>query len=312
MRPPHYKQRGVALISVLLVFALITLLATDMLAVNFKDIKKNNNYQQSRQSFHYALGAEQLARQYLHRDYKSNKNIDSLTDSWAQDFDQFNIQQGQMSLRIVDLQGRFNLNNVYDLATKKPDSQQLNFYKRLEQQLTIRPSASGSLLDWIDADNKVSSGGAEDNNYTGKTSPYLSANQLLFDQSELRLVEGIDYPDYIELKQHIATLPGSTKLNLNTAKAEVIKAYAQSLTNADVKLIEQIQQQGGLDSVEDWLARPFGSKLSTAKDYFSVTTEYFEVTIESNYDGRLVKFTSTLYRDAKDGSIQLLKRSIDQ
>ena len=313
MRPISLsKERGVALISVLLVFALVAILAADMLAVNFKDLKKTNNQLQSRQAFYYALGAEQLARQYLYRDYERDKKIDGLKDLWAAEFDAFNIHNGQMTIRIHDLQGRFNLNNLYDSKNNKPESQQLSFYKNLEQQLSIRPSTGAAITDWLDKDSKVLSGGAEDNAYSNIGGGYLAANNPLVDVSELRLIDGMDYKAYSDLKPYVSTLPAVTKVNLNTAESYVLKAIAKDLNSSDLKQIAQLQKQGGYNTVAEWLSKPFGAKLNSYKQYFTVSSDYFEVSIKSIYDGRLAIFNSTLYRDPKDGSIQLLKRHIDQ
>ena len=81
------RQRGIALISVLLVFALATVIASEIIARNALDIRKTANYLNSQQAYYYALSGEAYARQLLYRDFSEANGSapsDALTDDWAQ------------------------------------------------------------------------------------------------------------------------------------------------------------------------------------------------------------------------------------
>jgi general secretion pathway protein K len=315
---PQSSQCGVALISVLLVFALIAILAADMLALSYRDIKKTHNQIKSRQSHLYALGGEQLARQLLYRDYQQDPSTiaeeksDNINDIWAVALDSFNINEGKMTLSIEDLQGRFNLNAVYDNQKKQVNNEYLAAYQQLEQQLGVKPNISAALIDWIDTNKTVMRNGGEDSAYTSKESPYLTANAPLFDSSELRLIDGMGFDAYQALRKHVSTLPNDAKINFNTATQKVLKAVAPRLSRAELSQIFKTQHSGGFTTLEEWFQQPYGGKIKDKEAFFSVFSEYFEVKIKSLYDGRLAQLSTTLYRNAEDGSIHVIKRKIDQ
>ncbi|MDY0007561.1 MAG: type II secretion system protein GspK, partial [Spongiibacteraceae bacterium] len=57
-----------ALISVLLIFALVVILASDIASRQYLDTRSTANLLGMRQAEYYALGAEEWARQMLYRD----------------------------------------------------------------------------------------------------------------------------------------------------------------------------------------------------------------------------------------------------
>ena len=69
------RQRGIALITVLLVFALAAIIASDVASRIYRDIRKTSNLINSKQAYHYALAGEQFARQILFRDYRDEKEL---------------------------------------------------------------------------------------------------------------------------------------------------------------------------------------------------------------------------------------------
>ncbi|WP_019530142.1 type II secretion system minor pseudopilin GspK [Dasania marina] len=301
------QQQGVALISVLLVFALITVLAADMLAVNYRDIKKTQHQFSSKQAYYYALAGEELARQLLYRDMKKQDGSDGFKDNWAQPLESYQIDQGTMTIELIDLQSRFNINNLLaDSDTINPSYVQA--FKQLQSQLDTNPDITAALLDWLDSNQQLSAGGAEDIAYSNKTRPYVTANQPLYDNTELRLLEGLSYQAYTELAEQVSTLPRGSKINLNTATAKVLKAVLPSLNESELDQIKQLQNQGGLAAIATWLQQPFGHKLKNQAALFSVNSEYFEVQVKSLYDGRVARLSTTLYRNANKSEITTMKR----
>ncbi|MAL93237.1 MAG: general secretion pathway protein GspK, partial [Pseudomonas sp.] len=105
------RQRGVALITVLLVVAIVTVVSGAMVARQQLSIRATSNQLQARQAWHYALGGEALAQAILARDLKGGEPgaaaIDHLLEPWAQPLPAFEIDQGEILVRIEDLAGRF-------------------------------------------------------------------------------------------------------------------------------------------------------------------------------------------------------------
>lgn len=306
------QQQGVALVSVLLVFALITVIASEILAVNYRDIKKTQHQFSSKQAYYYALGGESLARQLLYRDMASSTNkSDGFKDTWAQPLESYNINEGTMTIEIIDLQSRFNINNLLS-SNDAADPVYLQAFKQLQDQLDTQPSIAPALVDWLDSNQQLSAGGAEDLAYSNKTRPYLAANRALYDKTELRLLEGLSYEAYNELVEHVSVLPQGSKINLNTVTGTVLKALVPALSASELSQIEQLQNQGGLERAAAWFNKPFAAKLKSQASLFSVSSEYFEVRVKSLYDGRVALLSTTLHRNANKSEIRIMKRHHDQ
>ncbi len=304
------RERGVALISVLLIFALATVIASEIMSRNYRDIRKTANLINGKQAYHYALSGEQFARQILYRDATVNTS-DNLLDNWAVKFDTFDIENGSMTIDIIDLQGRFNINNlvasngaINPLAAAQ--------FGRLLSVLNISEDYTPALIDWLDQDNAKTARGAEDDDYL--QSHYLAANSALADRSELLLLKNLGTEDFEKLKNHVVALPkkvkdkefNTTKYNLNTLDAKLTEVLAGS-GSYNSNPISQRQRQGGYDSLSQWLSGE-GAALRNRQAQLATKSEFFEVVVKAIVDQRVSVIRTQLHRDAKDGRITVLKR----
>jgi len=168
-RSMRSEQRGVALITVLLVFALVAVIAAEMLHRSQLNLRSVGNLVETRQAYYYALGGEAYARQVLAKDIlDGHGNVNKLTEPWAQTREQqpFEIDNGQMQIEIDDLQARFNLNSlVNDSGTA------LQAFVRLLNALQLNPNYAYEWKDWVDRDTARSANGAEDAEYEGYLTP---------------------------------------------------------------------------------------------------------------------------------------------
>ncbi len=303
------QQQGVALITVLLVFALAAIITSEVASRNYRDIRKTANLINSKQAYHYALAGEQYARQILYRDYDEDPVSDQLTDSWSDIREIFDIDNGQMTIEISDLQGRFNLNNIVD-AGGRINNQALSDFNQLLEVLDISADYGPQLVDWLDKNTVASIGGAEDDAY--QPLDYLAANQAMGDRSELRLLSDMRFEDYIRLKDYVVALPhqvkdqqiGITKYNINTLAAKMVEA----LSGSGDEGISAIQQRGGYSTVNEWVSSGDIGPLLIARNQLNTQTEFFEIKVTAVYDQRISIIRSQIYRDNNDGSITLLKR----
>ena len=79
----HRGQRGVALVSMLLLVALATVLAAAIVQEQQLVIRAATTHLDRGQARQYALGGEELARQILHKDYLDAPEKDYLGEDWA-------------------------------------------------------------------------------------------------------------------------------------------------------------------------------------------------------------------------------------
>ena len=115
------RQRGVALITVLLIVAMASVAAASLMTLQGFTLHRSTLLLNQQQARLYTLGAEQWAIALLKRDLRNdleqNERVDTLQEDWATIPPSLPVEGGSISGRIEDLQGRFNLNNL--LRTKK-------------------------------------------------------------------------------------------------------------------------------------------------------------------------------------------------
>lgn len=110
------RQVGVALITVLLIVFLASIAATSLAALQQMAIRRSTVLQHQQQARLYALGVERWAMLVLARDRKQNET-DHLGETWASLPPTLPVEGGALSGNLRDLQGRFNLNSLWQPAS---------------------------------------------------------------------------------------------------------------------------------------------------------------------------------------------------
>lgn len=234
------RQRGVAIITAMLVIALGTITMVAISSRQQLDMQRERNEGIIQQARAFGVSGERFAAALLYRDRQDalRENTDSLDDDWAQTIPPVPIDNASIQGCIVDMQGRFNLNNLVNA-----EGVAVGFFvtqlKRLFGELNIDQTKADAVLDWVDSDvNATIPEGAEDDYYTGLESGYRVANAPFVSVSELQLVKGFssaikeESDDYKLLLPHIAALPtvnGPTPINVNTATPEVLASLSDEL-----------------------------------------------------------------------------------
>lgn len=345
-------QRGVAIITAMLVIALGTITMVSVISRQQLDMQRERNEAIIQQARAFGISGERFAAALLYRDFKDGlrENTDSLDDDWAQTIPPIPIDNASIQGCIVDMQGRFNLNNLVD-AEGKPAEFYYNQFKRLLSELNIEQAKAEAVLDWVDEDlNATIPDGAEDDYYTGLDIGYRAANAPFVSVSELQLVKGFssanqdETEDYELLLPHIAALPivdGPTAVNVNTATPEVlaslsdeIKPLAADLSRWDTGAYEDypecedifdLSADDGPDTlvVERDLS-PYESTLLfdqqvdsadsgaavAPKGSYDVRSRYFQVRIDVEAEGIKLSQFSLFERNG-EGKTRVLYRSRD-
>lgn len=221
------KQTGVALVVVLLVVALVSMIATDMTGRLQYELRRSANVFDQQQAQYYALGAEKFAIAILQQNMMDSPHRDYLDQAWARQGLYFPVEGGDLTGVITDANRCFNLNSVVDKNNldyvANINSFAYQSYQRLLGLLALPTGLSDSLVDWIDTDEQVlSMDGAEDLDYQLLSPAYRSANNLIVDVSELRLIRGYTAAVVEKLSPYVCALPeaGYLKLNINTIDSD--------------------------------------------------------------------------------------------
>ncbi|GGZ02586.1 type II secretion system minor pseudopilin GspK [Shewanella fodinae] len=308
------KQRGVALIVVLLVVAIIAVLAVSISGRNQVSVRRTINLAEYDQAYWYAISAEELARKVLKQDLDDSEGRVHLQQYWALANVVFPAEAGQIGGTITDLRSCFNLNALSQATTAKPG--QTETLPLAARQYTALLVALGvdefnaerltyTLKDYLDADTDVSAYGAEDAEYESRKVPYRAANTLMSDRSELRAVLGYSQEIYRKLLPYVCVIPGNNTqiLNVNTVKVEQAPLLAAMLENkisvGEAESIINQRAANGFDKIDDFWQQgsltTIASQDDKLKSSFTVSSKFFLLDGRAKVDDAVFHMQSVLH-----------------
>jgi len=305
------RQSGVALVTALLVVSLAVVAAVAMATRQHVDVRRTGNLLHGEQAYAYALAAESWAKVILRRD-AAESIYDSLAEDWATALPPIAVEGGLVNGRIVDLQGRFNVNNLIETGNN-PSVTDLDYFKRLLTNLDLDAELAPALLDWIDSDFNVTyPGGAEDEVYLLLELPYRAANRPLVSISELRLVNGFTPEVIAALAPHLTALPERTTINANTATPAVLQALHADLTSADVEALINDRGEDGYTDKATLQQHDAFAGLPPLTMGLDITSDWFSVLTDVTVGGGRARLESLLKREVQITKVLSRTRSLHQ
>ncbi len=297
------QQQGVALITMMLIVALVSALLYQMVSQHQLTIARSQQSLGSSRSLAMALGAEAYARQILVGSWveSGSPRFDHLEQPWAQAPAPFEVEGGYLEFAIVDLHANFNLNALHSLESP----QHLTQLQRLLTALGLEPRIAELWKDWVDPDDEVTGFGAEDSQYLIQEPPYRAANNLAADISELRLLHEVDQAQIDQLLPAVGLLPTATQaLNVNTASALSLHAVAPQLSLAQAQALTD-RPRAWADVASAVAEVP---ELNGAQEFLVVQSEFFRIEARAEIDGFRTDLVSIVHRNPETGTILLLSR----
>jgi general secretion pathway protein K len=274
------RQRGVALITAVLMVALATILAVNVIYRGMLDQRRAGTLFALDQAFEVALGAEAWAADVLQRDQQQSQG-DNYAENWAKPLPPLPVEGGTVSGRLTDLQGRFNLNSlVFADGTTNPDAVQR--LARILVSLDLEPGWASTMADWIDEDTQPGfPDGAEDTVYTGQNPPYLAANMPITRASELLSMPGFGPERYAKLKPFVTALPVGTALNVCTAPGIVLDALSENVREFGLNPedLAKRREAGCFPTLNDLRGALGDADYNKVKDSISESSNYFGATV---------------------------------
>jgi general secretion pathway protein K len=238
MRIDRPSERGAALLTVLLLVAVIAVLADTALEKLRLSTRLGGNAVTMDQARAYAYAGETLALSKVTDLLGRDPTRVTLAGDWSGHAIPLPVPGGIAVARVTDGGNCFNLNGL--VVETGPGVYAAYSPARVQFARLIRlvgaPAASADSIaaaasDWIDSDTSPIDQGAEDNDYAGHETPYRTANTLMADPSELRAVAGVTPEIYAKLRPWVCTLPVArpTKINVNTLLPEQAPLFAMLL-----------------------------------------------------------------------------------
>lgn len=302
MSAPRVKARtqgGVALVTVLLIVAVMTALVSRMSlsAMVWRRQVENGT------ALTQAIQGTRAAQIWVGNILESDTNgYDAPDEDWAQPLPPIPVAWGHLTGWIEDMQGRFNLNNLIN-SEGEQNGMAVQQFLRLLSSLELPPGIAEAAIDWIDPDGSTAGvNGAEDIYYLGLDYPYHAANRPFGDARELRLVRGVDREAWLKLEPFVSALPAATRLNVNTASAEVLNAILaawnlppESLQNAQAWIADPGREPAR--DLEAFAAEVLGTRETPALASLATTTDFFLVHSQLGLDNVEYRMATLYHRN---------------
>jgi len=334
------RQRGIALVTALFIFSLVTIAAVAMAERQTLDMRRTENLLHYDQAYMYALGAEAWAGQLLLQD------PDPAVDHYGELPEEplvVPVDGGSIAGYIRDATARFPLNSLID-ANGNERKAYVDAFQRFFDFVvsdnkcgeleSFNPSLASVLLDWLDKNETPASGGAEDPAYLGLDVPHRVANHPMASISELRSLSNIIAEEYnclVARKDQpplVNAIPAAdVTINVNTAFPEVLQSLHVLIDDAVISALMEVRNEAKekdeapykdvgkfrkdlLDEITQGKTPDEITKIRAelVKIDLSVSSKYFEITSIAQIGRMQVTMISLLKRDGK--KITTLRRSI--
>lgn len=297
------NQQGMAIISALLIAAVVAVIAAGMLtrqSVSTRALEADQQRVQGRWVLH---GGLEISRQLLW-DARQRDPLTRLDQPWAQ---RLNAQGFEG--RLEDEQGKFNLRNL--VANERVDEAQVQAFQRLCALIGISAGLSqrisqrviGSypyLLNPQIAENTTSknafdSGRATSPNASRK--PQHPKLPMLRSVDDLRSIEGVNEAVIDKLAPYLTVIPATTWLNGNTATAPVLAAYVPGLSLERAQaLINERDAGRWFINRGDFVNRLRMPNLELTSVKVGITSDWFRLRGEARREQRRVSLDALLHR----------------
>ena len=308
MRPPEH-ERGAALLTVLMLVAVIAVIATGALERLRLATRLAGNAAQIEQARGYGYAAEALALSRV--DQLLGQSRDRVIDTgWSGRPYTLPLPGGVAVARVSDGGNCFNLNGLVTAVAPgvymSNPAARLQFARLLRLLDTPAPVAdqvAAGAADWIDTDGDQQAMGAEDQAYLAQALPYRTAGTLMADPSELRAVAGVTPDLFARVRPWLCTLPvaAPAKINVNTLTPEQAPLFAMLLPDtlsiaAARELLLRRPAQGYKDVSQFWQGPALTGIVAAAdaQGQTAVTSTWFRLDVDVTLGGATVEQRATI------------------
>ncbi|MGR3899327.1 general secretion pathway protein GspK [Psychrobacter sp. 1176_08] len=257
-----HSQRGVALLTILLLVVSITVVAGAMLASQKIAIRRSGLLFDQNQLLQDISAGQQLALTMIRADNKLN-DTDSAQDIWAQPIPPYALGGHSIGIEVRDEASRFNINNLYQNGAV--DTAAVAMFQRLLTQLNLEPDIAIAVLDYQDSDSEVyKDGGAEDAVYTQQSNMTLP-NQSFVSIDQLQEVRGVTAEALKTLRPYITAVPYFVPVNVNTANPVLLAALMDGGTSEQMQGLVDMRSKQAIATIDDLWQLPVLSSLDDAQ-----------------------------------------------
>ncbi|KAA6167688.1 type II secretion system minor pseudopilin GspK [Pseudomonas veronii] len=268
------KQRGMAIISALLIAAVVAVIAGGMLTRQTVFTRGLEAEQLRVQGQWLLQGGLERSRQLLWV-ARQKDVLTRLDQPWVR------VQEGVFEGRIDDEQGKFNLRNLVN--REQLDAEQLHSFERLCRTLGVDPAVSRRISQRVIA------------SYAQKGLP--AKYPMLRSLDDLSGLEGLTPEVLQRLQAYISVLPGNTWVNGNTASAEVLSAVVPQLSLSQAHgLVAERDNGHWFINRGDFVNRLHLPQVAVDSVQVGITSEWFRLQGQARRERRRVTIDALLHR----------------
>ncbi|MDO1558587.1 type II secretion system minor pseudopilin GspK [Brevundimonas sp. 2R-24] len=314
-------ERGAALLTVLLLVAVISALAVAVLDDMRFGIRRAANVRDQGQARWLALGAEAMARGRLERLIQGSPDLTPL-EAWSGRSLTLPGDDGALiKVSAADAGDCFNLNSVvqgrgeYLIRRDEGVAQFIALAEAVDIPRARAEMLAAALVDWIDQDSFPSPRGAEDGAYAAGAPAYRTGNTLLADSSEVRAIRGFDAPTWRALQPYVCVLPSSdlSPINPNALTREdalLLSVITDGQLSPDrAAALIRARPGGGWTSLEAFWGQPALAQITPppeALEQVRLTTHHARLRVQVRYQGAEIVLNSLF--EAAGGRVRLVGR----
>lgn len=312
------NNRGVALITVLLIIAILIAVSVELNRSSRAEIYDAANISDGikltciAKSGFYA-GAALLVN--------AKNDYVSLQDDWAKTEvlsvkSQDLFPDGHFIVRIDDESGKIPLNKLVTENEYNQDIREIliRLLSLPEFGLDERRAADiiDAIKDWIDIDDVVTGGGAESSYYAAQYPPYLAKNAPLDCIEELLMIKGINKELFTGTKEkpglaQYVTVYGDGFININTAPPMVLRALSPNISPDVAEKMDEYRKGAGNDlSNSLWYQKVAGASGVVIKPGLIATkSSYFMISSSGKMNNMALNINGVIRRSADRRSFEI-------
>ena len=310
----HYRNKGVVLISVLLILLLLSSVAV-LIGNNYFVSFKRAQYQEFQNvSLNIFRNTESLALRKIDNELGFNTKVHANNNALFMNNFIFELEQGVVTGKISDASNCFNINALVKKIKNDfiPNEKNIEVFKRLlnfnEVDLNLVDEAIDQIIDWIDSDSNPRAYGLEDYYYSGPLNnpKEYTASRLFYSISELKSLPAIKNIGWEYFDNNFCAFPdNSLNININTLKANDDKLFASMFKNmsyTDAQYIIDNIPDEGFRNISD-LKRAFPSyNFDGGNIYIKFSSSNFLLLTTFMYESFYSESISTIYYGPNNNS----------